>query len=222
MLKKIILVGVAAVVLFHIVFIILSSSYVVYLKYNNPKTTPLMEYRKRELGLKEVKHNYVPLKRIPRMLTKMLIIAEDYNFYRHRGVDMEGLMLAVNKNVKIGNMKYYGGSTISQQVARTMMLIPKKSFFRKYLELIVALEMELILGKERILELYLNYAEWGKGIFGISSASRHFFKKEVGSLSFEEAVRLVAVLPNPKIYSPFSVSKLVENRVELIKRYYNN
>ncbi|MCX8028761.1 MAG: monofunctional biosynthetic peptidoglycan transglycosylase [Brevinematales bacterium] len=222
MLKKLVIGFLGIILVFHILFVLISSVYVLYLKYNNPKTTPLMEYRKRELGIKDIKHTYVPLKRIPTRILRMVLIAEDYNFYRHKGIDIEGIFLAINKNLKVGNMKYYGGSTISQQTARTMFLLPKKSFFRKYLELIITMEMELILGKDRIIELYLNYAEWGKGIFGIASASKHFFKKDVGNLSFEEAVRLVAVLPNPRIYSPFSISKLVENRVELIKRYYND
>lgn len=181
-----------------------------------------MEVRKRELGINQVMHNFIPLNRIPKSVVKMVVIAEDCNFYRHNGIDLEGIMIAIEKNLKIGNMKYYGGSTISQQVARTMFLLPEKSFFRKYLELIITLEMELILGKDRIIELYLNYAEWGKGIFGISSASKYFFKKGIHSLSFEEAARLVAILPNPRIYSPFSNSRLVQNRVDLIRRYYSN
>lgn len=207
---------------FNTIFVLLSSFYVLYLKNNNPKTTPLMEARKRELGIDEVKHTYLPLNRIPSSVVRMLIIAEDCNFYRHNGIDMESLITALQKNIKIGNAKYYGGSTISQQLARTMLLLPSKSFFRKYLEAIIALEMELILGKNRIIELYLNYAEWGKGVFGINSASRHFFKKDLSSLSSEEIARLIAILPNPRIYSPFSTSKLVQSRVELIKRYYNN
>lgn len=181
-----------------------------------------MEVRKKELGIKEVKHSYVPLNRIPSKVVRMVIIAEDCNFYRHNGIDLESMFMAFQKNLKVGNMKYYGGSTISQQVARTMVLLPEKNFFRKYLELIITFEMELILGKDRIIELYLNYAEWGRGIFGISSASKHFFKKNISSLSFEETARLIAILPNPKIYSPFSISRLIQSRVELIKRYYNN
>lgn len=222
MFKKFIGLITLSLVTFNFVFVLLSTIYVVYLKYNNPPTTPLMELRKRELGIKQVMHDFVPLNRIPKSIIKMVVIAEDCNFYRHNGIDFEGILMAVEKNLKIGNMKYYGGSTISQQVARTMFLLPEKSFFRKYLELIITFEMELILGKDRIIELYLNYAEWGKGIFGISSASKYFFKKSLHSLSFEETARLVAILPNPRIYSPFSSSKLVQNRVDLIRRYYNN
>ncbi|MEN2997663.1 MAG: monofunctional biosynthetic peptidoglycan transglycosylase, partial [Brevinematia bacterium] len=191
----------------------------VYLKFNNPKTTPLMEARKRELGIKEVKHSFIPLNRIPSKIVRMLVIAEDCNFYRHTGIDIESITMALQKNLKIGNIRYYGGSTISQQVARTMLLLPEKSFIRKYLELIITIEMELILGKNRIIELYLNYAEWGRGIFGINSASKYFFKKDISSLSIEETARLIAILPNPKIYSPFSESKLVQTRVELIMKY---
>ena len=220
MFKKFFIFSLGVVFVFHVIFIFLSSLYVFYLKYNNPKTTPLIEARKRELGIKEVKHSYIPLNHIPSRIVRMVIIAEDCNFYRHNGISLESILIALQKNMKVGNMKYYGGSTISQQTARSMMLIPEKSFFRKYLEFIITLEMELILGKNRIIELYLNYAEWGKGIFGINAASKYFFKKDLYSLSFDESARLVAILPNPMVYSPFSISKLVQNRVELIMKYY--
>lgn len=221
-LKKFFLVFLFLIFVFHIVFFVVSVSYVFYLKYNNPKITPLMELRKREFGFRDIRHSFLPLKMIPKSIVRMVVIAEDCNFYNHPGIDIYGIYLAFKKNLEIGDMRYYGGSTISQQVARTMMLLPNKSFFRKYLELLVTFEMELILGKDRIMELYLNYAEWGRGVFGINSASRYFFKRDVVNLSFEESAHLVAILPNPKVYTPFSVSKLVENRVELIKRYYNN
>ncbi|MGB9621398.1 MAG: monofunctional biosynthetic peptidoglycan transglycosylase [Brevinematia bacterium] len=221
-LKRFFIIFFIGVFIFHLIFILISTAYVFYLKYNNPKTTPIMEFRKREFGLNSIKNRFVPLNMIPKSVVKAVLIAEDCNFYRHFGIDFESISLAFKKNLSMGRISYYGGSTISQQVARTMMLLPTKSFLRKYLEFFITLEMELILGKDRIMELYLNYAEWGKGVFGINSASKYFFKRSIYNLTFEEVARLVAILPNPRKYTPFSVSKLVETRVELIKKYYNN
>lgn len=207
------------VLLFHIVFIAISASYVLYLEYHNPSTTPLMELRKNQYKLSNVKQSFVKLKNIPRNVIKIVLIAEDCNFYSHPGIDVEGMKLAFQRNLRKGTY-YYGGSTISQQTARTLMLTPEKSLFRKYLELVLTFEIETILGKNRILELYLNYAEWGKGIFGIQAASEYFFGKGIRELSPEEDISLVAILPNPKKYTPFSTSRLVQSRIELIKDYY--
>ena len=207
------------VFLFHFIFFIISASYVFYLKNHNPVTTPLMELRKRQYDVSGVKYSFVKLSKVPKSFVRMLLIAEDCNFYKHSGIDTEGLKLALQKNMEKGKY-YYGGSTISQQTARTLFLTPEKSFIRKYLELILTFEMEFILGKDRILELYLNYAEWGKGIFCVQAASRYFFGKSVGELTEEEAMSLIAILPNPRKYTPFSTSKLVQSRIELIKSYY--
>ncbi len=204
---------------FHLIFFIVSVSYIFYLKNHNPSTTPLMELRKRQYNIFWVKHSFVKLSEVPKSFVRMLLIAEDCNFYRHSGIDTEGIRLALQKNVRKG-VYYYGGSTISQQTARTLFLTPEKSFIRKYLELILTFEMEFILGKDRILELYLNYAEWGKGIFGVQAASKYFFGKDVRKLTEDEAMSLIAILPNPRKYTPFSDSKLVQSRIELIKSYY--
>ncbi len=201
-------------------FIVISSVYVFYLKYNNPSTTPLMEIRKNQLGISSVKMEFLPLNKIPKKAIRMVIIAEDCDFYRHNGFNIERIRESIERNIKLGKSKY-GASTISQQTARTLMLIPKKTFLRKILEAIITVEMEIILGKDRILELYLNYAEWGKGIFGIQSASKHFYRKSVWNLSDQETAYIVSILPNPLRYSPFSESTLVQKRYELIMHYYN-
>jgi monofunctional biosynthetic peptidoglycan transglycosylase len=101
----------------------------------------------------------------------------------------------------------YGGSTLSMQTARTLFLVPFKSYFRKYLEAIVTVELELFLSKRRILELYYSYAEWGKGIFGIQAASYAYFGAPVTRISDENYIKLVSLLSSPLRYTPDTLAR---------------
>ena len=165
----------------------------------------------------------IPLKtaQIPSYVRRMLVSVEDGKFYDHHGIDMEAFKRARELNQKIGS-PMYGGSTITMQVARTLFLLPNKSYIRKYLEVIAALEMELILSKNRILELYFSYAEWGKGIFGIERASRIYYGKGIASLQVDQAARLIAILSSPIKYGPDTLyrSLILRERYEyLVQRY---
>ncbi len=194
----------------------------IYLKKNNPKTISLMLYRQHYTGhtVKPVK--FLPLSLIPNDIKKMAIATEDYRFYSHHGIDLEAIKRAYFINKKVG-YRMYGGSTITQQLSRTMFLMPKKLLIRKYIEVLISLEMDLILKKDRILELYLNYCEWGKGIFGIAQASDNYFNKAVYRLTVDETARLITILANPVDYGPYSFEKrkFLANRYYIIKfRYY--
>jgi monofunctional biosynthetic peptidoglycan transglycosylase len=147
----------------------------------------------------------------------MLISVEDYKFYRHFGLDFEGIKRAYEINSRIGS-PMYGGSTLTMQVARTLFLVPEKSYLRKYLEVIVALELELLLGKDRILELYFGYAEWGKGVFGAEAASRRYYGLPLRSLSRDQGARLVAILSSPIKYRPdyFGKSLILRERYDFL------
>ena len=117
----------------------------------------------------------------------------------------------------------YGGSTITQQLSRTLFLMPKKVMIRKYTELLISMEMEMILSKERILELYLNYCEWGKGIFGVAQASEHYYGKNPDKLSIDQTARLITILASPISYGPYTFHRkdFLANRYYIIKfRYY--
>jgi len=180
----------------------------------NPPFASLMIYR-RLVDEQPVKPlQYVPFNQIPYKLKRMVVKVEDYKFYQHWGIDIPALLEAYKNNSKVGYTKY-GGSTITMQVARTLFLIPDKSYIRKYAEIIIALEMELIMKKERILELYLNYVEWGEGIFGIGAASSYYYGKKLSSLSDDQLRRLATILPNPIKYG---VSDFWKNR-SMRKRY---
>jgi monofunctional biosynthetic peptidoglycan transglycosylase len=189
------------------------------LKKENPKKTSFIEYREREWkeqGKKiKIRHVWVPLSQISPYLVKAVLIAEDDKFWHHEGFDLEAIEKAVEKNIKAGKFKA-GGSTISQQLAKNLYLTPSKNPTRKIKEAILTWRIERNLPKKRILELYLNIAEWGEGIFGIEAAARHYYGKSASAIGPEEAARLASVLPNPRRYNPLGISKYMENRSRII------
>ena len=151
----------------------------------------------------------------------MTVRVEDGDFFEHHGILLPALKNAFKLNAKFG-APIYGGSTITMQTARTIFLVPEKSYIRKYLEIITALEMEVILGKDRILELYFNYAEWGKAVFGIEAASRFHFKKSSGALARDEAIRLITLLSSPIRYGPWNFQKngILRGRYEYLTQRF--
>jgi len=189
------------------------------LKKENPKKTALMEYRKKASKEKgkvyRIYQSWVPFSKISPYLIKAVLIAEDDKFWRHEGFDYEAIQKAIEKDLKAKKFKF-GGSTITQQLAKNLYLSPEKSMIRKIPEAFITWRIEKVLSKRRILELYLNIAEWGEGIFGAEAASRHYFGKPSSQLTPEEAARLASVLPNPKKYNPVGDQRYVTNRSNLI------
>jgi monofunctional biosynthetic peptidoglycan transglycosylase len=172
----------------------------------NPPTTALMIYRSVTVHQKSKPIRFVPLRQIPRVARNMVIKLEDYRFYSHHGVDLEALREAWAINSSIGRTAV-GGSTIPMQLARNLFLTPRKTYLRKYVEALIALEMSLILPKDRILELYLNLIEWGKGVFGIGAASTYYFNTGVRGLSLDDLRRLATIISNPLRYNVYSFSR---------------
>lgn len=129
-------------------------------------------------------------------LRRAVLASEDDRFYLHHGVDFVEMQKAIDRKKSGGKLR--GASTLTQQVAKNLFLWNGRSFIRKGLEVYVALWLELLLSKERILDLYLNLAEWGDGVFGAESAARAHFNKSAASLTREEAARLAAILPSPR------------------------
>ncbi len=189
------------------------------LKKENPQKTSLMEYRYQERVKKgkkyRVKQIWVPLSSISHYIVKAVLISEDDKFWRHEGFDYEAIKMAIEKDIKAGKFKF-GGSTITQQLAKNLYLSPAKNPLRKVREAVITWRIEKTLSKKRILELYLNIVEWGGGIFGIGAAARHYYGKSASELSPEEAARLAAILPNPLKYSPIGNSRYVTSRANLI------
>ena len=209
------------VLFIHLGYIALTSAFIVAYKFVDPPFTVLMPYRAIGYGWKLQKPIPLPLKKVPSYIRSMLVSVEDGKFYSHFGIDFEAFKRAREINEKVGK-PLYGGSTLTMQVARTLFLVPEKSYVRKYFEVITALELELFLSKDRILELYFGYAEWGKGIFGIEAASRRWYGTGVASISRDQAARLIALLSSPIKYTPATLNKsgiLRERYAYLTRRY---
>jgi monofunctional glycosyltransferase len=189
------------------------------LKKNCPQKTSFMEYREkvwREKGIKKkIANIWVPLSSVSPYVMKAVIIAEDDKFWSHEGFDFEAMQKALEKDIKKKKFKA-GGSTISQQLAKNLYLSPAKNPVRKVKEAILTWRMERQLSKRRIMELYLNVAEWGDGVFGIEAAARKNYGKSAAALNAREAATLAAVIPNPRRFRTDGTSRYVGNQSERI------
>ena len=157
---------------------------------------------------------------IPPNLKNAVIATEDKNFYKHRGFDTMGLVRSVFANIRAGSLKQ-GASTITQQLARILFLSNERTFDRKIKELIIAHRIEKTISKNEILELYLNSVYLGSGTYGVMSASKTYFDKELDELTLAEAA-LIAGLPQaPSVYSPFqNPDAAINRRNQVLKRMY--
>ncbi len=163
---------------------------------------------------KTIQWTWTPLARIPTHVVLAVTIAEDDKFWHHDGFDFPAMEQALRRNIEAGRVAA-GGSTITQQLAKNLYLSPSKSPLRKAKEAILAYRLERTLHKQRILELYLNVAEWGDGVFGIEAAARHHYKVSASALTPNQAAHLAAVLPNPLKWSPTKPSPGVAARARL-------
>jgi monofunctional biosynthetic peptidoglycan transglycosylase len=200
----------------------LIASSVAVLATDNPSTTALMEARLEEARTQGRPYQrewiWVPLSSMSPHLKKAVISSEDVSFYSHEGFDWEGIRDAIVRNVGAGRL-HRGGSTITQQLAKNLYLSSDKTLLRKAREALITLALERHLGKPRILELYLNIAEWGQGIYGAEAAARHHFGKSALELSPEEAALLAAILPAPRSYDPIHVTRYLAVRQQQILRW---
>jgi monofunctional biosynthetic peptidoglycan transglycosylase len=191
------------------------------LKMSNPRTTAYIELRRGQAARKgqpfAPRLAWVPLSGISDHLKQAVLVAEDDTFYRHDGVDWDGVRAALEKDWELKRLAY-GGSTITQQVARNLYLSPSKNPLRKIKETFIAWRLERILGKKRIFEIYLNIAEWGKGIYGAEAAARAYFGKHASELSLDEAIAMAVVLPNPRRWSPARRGPYVERNMERVMK----
>lgn len=167
----------------------------------------------------DIQHDWVSLDEISSNMQLAVIAAEDQHFATHWGFDWKAIQHALKYNEKSKRIR--GASTISQQTAKNMYLWHGASWLRKGVEVPVTLLLEIIWPKKRILEVYLNIAEFGNGIFGVESASQYYFKKPAKNLTQSEAALLAAVLPNPIIYKVNKPSLYVRKRQGWIMRQMN-
>lgn len=172
------------------------------------------------IGGHGLKRDYVDYQQISVHAKLAVIASEDQLFAEHNGFDFISIEKAIKHNEKHPN-RVRGASTISQQVAKNVFLWQGGSWFRKGLEVYFTFMIELLYSKQRILELYLNVAEMGEGIFGIESASRAYFNKSASKLSEAEAAKIAACLPNPKLYKVKPMGRWVARRFPWIMRQMN-
>ena len=172
---------------------------------DNPRTTAFIELRRQAAvadGKRfELRWTWKPLARISPHLRNAVVHSEDPNFWDHEGIDWDAVEKAAKADLAAGEMKY-GASTITQQVAKNLYLSPSKNPLRKLREWLIARRLEDHLSKDRILEIYLNIAEWGDGVFGAEAAARKWFGVSAAELSPVQAARLAVALPNPRKRAP--------------------
>jgi monofunctional glycosyltransferase len=193
--------------------------YIILLKWIDPPiTVPQLVSWVNGEGLKR---DYVKQKEIARYAGLAVMAAEDQRFPQHNGFDWKSIEKAMDHNKKKPK-KIRGASTISQQVAKNVFLWSGRSWLRKGLETYFTFMIELVWGKKRILEVYLNVAEMGKGVYGIEAASQHGFKKHAKNLTFREAALIAASLPNPKKYTIKPISSYVAKRSTWIVKQMHN
>jgi monofunctional glycosyltransferase len=194
-------------------------AHVLYWDRFNPAQTSFMAARLAEMRAKDpqatLKHQWVDYDRISGHLKRAVIAAEDAKFIDHEGFDWEGIQRALEKNQRRGK-PVAGGSTISQQLAKNLLLSGERSFIRKGEEALITLMLEKVMSKRRILELYLNVAEWGEGVFGAEAAARHYYRTSAANLGPEQSARLAAMLPRPRFYDRNRGSRYLATYTERI------
>ena len=180
------------------------------LAYNTvfPPISTLMAAR--VLSFQRVERQYVPLRRISPNLVRAVIAAEDGKFCEHHGVDWKALHEVVADVVEDDDTSH-GGSTISMQTAKNLFLWHGFSYIRKPIEIPLALALDGVWGKRRMMDTYLNVAEFGRGVFGAEAASRRYFRKSAANLSPREAALLAAILPSPRRRNPARPTAFVSN-----------
>ncbi|MEQ1680715.1 MAG: PBP1A family penicillin-binding protein [Nitrospira sp.] len=155
-----------------------------------------------------------PLPEIPKTLTQAVIATEDARFFEHPGLDFIGMLRAAWTNIRHGGRKVEGASTITQQLARALFLSSERSYERKIRELVLAYKMEVVSGKEQILETYLNQIYFGQGAYGVGSAAQSYFGKDIRGLTLAESAFLGGLPKSPSRYSPFSAYESAKKRQE--------
>jgi len=188
--------------------------HIVYWNFAEPASTAFMNRHLDRPGAR-VRHAWVPYERISAHLKRAVVAAEDAKFLSHEGFDWEAIHQAMLKNERRGRV-VAGASTISQQLAKNLFLSSQRSWARKAQEAAITWMMEQTMSKRRILELYLNFAEWGDGVFGAEAAARHHFGSSAAQISAEQAAWLAAVLPSPRRYDRGRTTPYIAERSETI------
>ncbi len=195
--------------------------WIVFWKWSNPRMTAFMRHAQERLAARNpsarLKQQWVAYGYISGNLKRAVVAAEDARFLSHEGVDWEAMEKAYEQNRKRGR-PMHGGSTISQQVAKNLFLSGRRSYLRKAQELLITWMIEAVWNKRRILEVYLNVAEWGDGVFGAQAAAHHYFGVDAAALSPDQAAEMAAMLPAPRLFDRHRDAPFLLQRTDSILR----
>jgi monofunctional biosynthetic peptidoglycan transglycosylase len=201
-------------------FVGISLFLVIIFKFVPVPFTPLMVSRavENKFAGKEMicNHDWVPIEKISKNLQKAVIASEDGTFLIHHGFDFTAMQKALKNNQK--GRKIKGGSTISQQTAKNVFLWQGRSYIRKGFEAYFTVLIELVWGKERIMEVYLNSIEMGDGVYGAQAAAEYWYRKDASNLTAREAAGIAAILPNPRKYKATNSTVYINKRKDKIVR----
>jgi len=186
---------------------------------HNPGASAFMHARLEELRRRDpqarLEHTWVPYDRISANLKRAIVVAEDARFVDHEGFDWDAIEKAREKN-RIKGKVVAGGSTISQQLAKNLLLSGERTPWRKGQEALITVMIEHVMEKRRILEIYLNVIEWGEGVFGAEAAARHYYGTSASTLGPEAAARLAAMVPSPRFYDRHRNTAFLARKTQMI------
>jgi monofunctional biosynthetic peptidoglycan transglycosylase len=198
---------------------------VVWYAHRNPGSSAVMREELARLQEQDprarLRFQWVDYDQINNALKRAVIASEDSNFIDHDGVEWDAIRKAWEYNqeqAELGRSRMRGGSTITQQVAKNLFLSGSRNYLRKGQELILAYMIEWVMTKQRILEIYLNIAEWGVGVFGAQAAAEHYYGTSAARLSAAQAARMAAILPNPRYYDKHRVTAYLNRRTGILQR----
>ncbi|MGE4369942.1 MAG: monofunctional biosynthetic peptidoglycan transglycosylase [Burkholderiaceae bacterium] len=198
---------------------------VLWLTVKNPGSSAFMNATLLELRAHDpdarLEYEWVAYEDISENLKRAVVASEDANFFEHTGVEWDAIRKAWEYNqrqAEKGNSRRRGGSTITQQLAKNLFLSNSRSYVRKAKELVITYMIELTMSKRRILELYLNVAQWGTHVFGAQAAAKHYYKTTAARLNTSQASRLAVMLPNPAFYDENGATGYLNSRAATIRR----
>ncbi|MBL4707236.1 MAG: monofunctional biosynthetic peptidoglycan transglycosylase [Flavobacteriales bacterium] len=203
-----------------VTLVVFSVIWVLVYKYVNPPISGMMFYKWMSEENYTIKKEWKSLEAITPSLPLAIISAEDQKFLRHNGFDVDAIQKAIQQNKNSGRKR--GASTISQQVAKNVFLFPTRSYLRKGLEVYFTSLIELIWGKRRIMEVYVNVVELGEGVYGVEAAAQSYFKKSANQLTKQEAALMATVLPNPLLFRLGKPSAYMVKRKHWVMRQMKN
>jgi monofunctional biosynthetic peptidoglycan transglycosylase len=219
--RSLLLIGVSAIVLYQCGLFLM----VVWFNFRNPDTSAFMRETLTELRARQpdarLVHQWVPYDRISDNLKRAVIASEDSDFVANDGVNWEAIRQAWlynRRQEKRGSDKRRGGSTITQQLAKNLFLSGSRTYLRKGQELILTYMINLVMSKQRVLELYLNVAQWGGNLFGAEAAAQRYYHTSAARLSMHQAALLAVMLPDPDYFGDHRSSSYLRARTDTIER----